>query len=244
MFSIVIPVGPRRTARTALESLATAGLEELDQVCIAIDKAANLASIPQLPCKVTVGNNVTNTNANATRNLGANLASCPFLTFLDDDDAFLPNSIKHLREAALSTPRQRAWCMGWQLMSERVSYPRRAPRDFIHQDMLYRNAVGGASTLTIERKLFNKLGGFDPKMQSLQDWDLYMRLLDYTNIVQVPGAFILYDDVSAMRISTSRSKKVAGQARFMAKHWDRLPLSAKAFHILRLTKLIAIPYNP
>lgn len=239
MFSVVIPVGPGRSAAAALGSLTRAGLEVDDHVCVIIDTSNCLAKLPSLPCGVTVLRSTHNIGACNARNLGANSTSNRFITFLDDDDAFLPGAITQLRLATSAAPHQPAWCMAWQLRSENRPYPHHTNRSFTRRDMYYRNIIGGTSTLTIDRALFNTVGGFDAKLRSLQDWDIFLRILDHTNIVLVPNAVILYDDESPSRISTSRTRRLSGQTRFIKKHWSKLPLAARAFHFARLTKVLA-----
>lgn len=91
--------------------------------------------------------------------------------------------------------------------------------------------------MAIRRESFRAVGGFDPALVSMQDWDLYLRLLRHGPIGRFPGALVVYDDLGGDRISASPAKKRAGLASLLAKHRHAFDARTVAFHETRILYL-------
>lgn len=236
MFSIIIPVGPGRDARRALESLAESGLTDEDEVIVVGDGHVLPIEEYGLGFKVLQVNTAKPSGASAARNLGVRSSTQPFLCFLDDDDAHQKGTLNFLRETLLEDSQCRACSLGWQLDSGRkVSLARRRlPRLADGNSIARRNLFGGCSSMLVHRDVFSKAGGFDESIPCMEDWDLWLRLSKLTQVHCLNRPLIRYFDHLAPRLSTNRKARIIGLKILMKKHEADWSPSVRAFHLSRL----------
>jgi glycosyltransferase involved in cell wall biosynthesis len=115
----------------------------------------------------------------AARNQGAAVASATWLAFCDDDDLWTPDKLSRQLEAVRVS--ERLWVYSgavkfergprlWQLM------PAPAPTA-VHDRLPTKNVVpAGASNVLVDRATYLAVGGFDPGLAHLADWDLWLKL--------------------------------------------------------------------
>jgi glycosyltransferase involved in cell wall biosynthesis len=238
MFSIIIPVAKGRTAESSLHALPHAGLTSTDEILLVGDSHLPTLNLPDLPAPIHLHAS-TAPGAPATRNLGATLARNPVLCFLDDDDAYLPGALQRLRTHIIQYPEQTVWCLDCQLLSSRPQ-PQR-PNPIPLTSLCRRNLAGTASSLVIRKSFFDSLNGFDESFPAMQDWDLWFRIAQQTDIPTLSPPFVLYDDAPRPRISTDNTRRLQGLRQFYSKHRASLPPGAKLYHKLRQ---LAIRLNP
>jgi glycosyltransferase involved in cell wall biosynthesis len=179
--AVIIPTRDRpETLPKALMSLAHQ--EDLpDEVVVIDDGSTNPVSeelfdrvAPSVATRLI--RNEKGSGANAARNLGAMQSRADFIAFLDDDDEFAPDKIRRVREAIV-----RCECdivhHGAEIIyvNEGISYRSRVRNGFGFSDLLVANLVGGTSSVCVRREFLLQLGGFDPDLPALQDWDLWLR---------------------------------------------------------------------
>ncbi|MGJ8648982.1 MAG: glycosyltransferase family A protein [Opitutaceae bacterium] len=234
MFSIIIPIGPARNGLHALCSLVSAGLDEGDQVIVVGDghQPEVNAFSDKLPIRIASTPEIS--GANAARNLGAGLADQPYICFLDDDDEYLPNAIETLHSLIAARPDVVVWSLSWEMASKR-SMPRARRKEKLSEiDICRQNVAGGCSSMVVKAGAFQEVGGFDPKMKSMQDWDLWLRLSVNQSITLTQEPLILYRDHDQARISTNTAARTAGLERLYSKHFKNWSNSVRAFHQARL----------
>ena len=236
MFSVIIPIGPSRDGRRALESLVQSGLTDEDEVIIVGD--GHVLPIEEYGLGFTVlqVNTAQPSGASAARNLGVRSSTLPFLCFLDDDDAHQPGTLNFLRETLLKDGQCRACSLGWQLDSGRkVSLARRRlPHLADGNAIARRNLFGGCSSMLVHRDVFSKAGGFDESIPCMEDWDLWLRLSKLTQVYCLNRPLIRYFDHLAPRLSTDRKARIVGLEILMKKHEANWSSSVRAFHLSRL----------
>lgn len=182
LVSVIIPTRNRcgllsRTLRCALDR----SLPELEVVVVddASEDATRdlLGSVPddRLRCE----RHGSRRGVAAARNTGLAVARGRWVAFLDDDDLWAPQKLALQLQALDATD------AGWSCASSvhidvalRILYLHRAPLPGDVADLvLTRNAIpGGASGVVAGRDLVVGLGGFDTRLASLADWDLWIRL--------------------------------------------------------------------
>ncbi len=124
------------------------------------------------------------------RNTGITESSSEFIAFLDDDDLRLPGSLdKQLR--AIMLDENIALCYGQALIGDARRqlptgeiYPLKFPQGDIFWELLEDNFIPMPSVLARKSSLL-KAGGFNTDLQLIEDWDMWLRLTDYSPVVAV-----------------------------------------------------------
>lgn len=235
MLSILIPVGPGRDAHTALASLTKAGIQPSDEIILVGDGHA--VAVPEslrsiLPLHV---HRIPNpAGANAVRNFAAARARHSVFCFLDDDDAYLPDALTTVRSAMEHHGDAPAASLAWRMASGRRQWCARRPARLRESNIWRRNVAGGSSSMVVRADAFHAVGGFDPSLPAMQDWDLWLRLARTAPILTIPTPGVLYHDHDGPRISTTASARIAGLAALLDRHARHWPPSVRAFHRARL----------
>jgi glycosyltransferase involved in cell wall biosynthesis len=115
----------------------------------------------------------------AARNMGAGAARGAWLAFLDDDDLWAPDKLQQQLAAAASTSRR--WVYAGVVEIDRRGVliggePPPLPEE-LRSTLISRNLMpAGSSNVLVSTELFRAVGGFDPELRHLADWDLWLRL--------------------------------------------------------------------
>lgn len=168
------------------------------------------------------------------RNEGIIRSSGEFIAFLDDDDEFLPRRIHEL---------VCAWQANFSFICSGFYYIKRNRKmqSRISRRIITLNDV--LNTFTISNAIFTLkdrlvcLGGFDEFLESSQDYDLCVRLINkYGPAFCVQQClFIVHTEHDLPRITTSK-RKVSGHFFFYKKHkklMNKSQRKSKLFEILR-----------
>lgn len=118
-------------------------------------------------------------DVSGARNRGIEAAESEWIAFCDDDDLWSPDKVRAQLQAARasSAPWACAGSVGFA-PSGRILFHSRPPRPEVALGRLARRNVipGGCSNVVVRRELVAEVGGFDPRMRTLADWDLWVRL--------------------------------------------------------------------
>lgn len=131
-----------------------------------------------------------NLGVGPTQNVGFANAEGDFVCICSDDDRYLPNHLATLHEAALATPGTIPYTDGNQVIENEqgVVESRRhiaVPTRFDRELLLVENYLPSLSLL-IPRAAIGRVGGFDPDLDVLEDWDLWIRLSAEYPFVHIP----------------------------------------------------------
>ena len=134
-----------------------------------------------------------NAGVSAARNTGARLATGAWLAFLDADDLWMPAKLE--RQLALTTPmsftdRLNIGARGDLAVLQSASTPMYGGDIFVA--LMRESNFITTSSVMIRRELFVELGGFDPALQTAEDWDLWLRVAARHLIGFVPEALVQY----------------------------------------------------
>ena len=109
-----------------------------------------------------------------SRNMGIEAARGELISFLDDDDEWLPDRLNKLAEAF--EPIYAYICSDYWIKNAKGFSRQYLPKSITYHDMLYRNRTGNSVLADIES--VRAVGGFDECLEARQDYDLWLRLLE------------------------------------------------------------------
>lgn len=175
-----------------------------------------------------------------TRNLGAVNSSGEYIAFLDDDDEWLPQKIEKQLAAFSQEDIGLVWCDNY-IRKEGTTHrhlvrntPSRIEPQYL--GLLVGNYIGSTSFPMLRRKAFFEAGQFDPKVQSSQDCDMWIRIVMRYKAVYIPEPLINYY-VSAVSISTDPQKRINGY-NYLLKKYEKHYLENPHIHVERLNGII------
>src|SRR5205807_3067384 len=105
-----------------------------------------------------------------------------YVTFLDDDDVRLPNTVDQQIEI-LETEPSIGLIYGQAILGDQDgnpkhrSYPRECPRGDIFWKLLTRNFIPCGSVV-FRRSCLSRVGLFDDDIPRVADWDLWVRVAE------------------------------------------------------------------
>ena len=181
--TVIIPTRNRRLL--LLRTLGTVlAQEEVDFDVVVVDEASTDGTAEALTSlrqdRLTVLRHQEPKGVSAARNAGIQAASGDWVAFVDDDDIWSPAKLKAQLTAARRQPAAQWTCTGAVRVDAqlRLGGPERPPSSpDVTSRLLSCNVIpGGASAVMARTDLVRELGGFDPTLSNLADYDLWIRL--------------------------------------------------------------------
>ena len=197
--SVVIPTKNRREL-LALTLRTVGEQKDVDLEVIVVDDgsegtaAADVVTARGDP-RIRLLRNATSQGVSRARNRGLSVATGRWVAFCDDDDLWAPDKLQmQLREAQLSG---RSWVYAGAVKIDSdlrvVGGEPPPPPDVVHRRLPGWTLVpGGCSGVMARRELVLEVGGFDPALVNLADWDLWSRLAQAGPPACVPLPLIGY----------------------------------------------------
>jgi glycosyltransferase involved in cell wall biosynthesis len=179
----------------------------------------------------------------AAMNEGLRASRGSYITFLDDDDEWLPHKLRvqvPLMDAhpevgvvygqSLKRFEEKEW-----LTPELT----RAHSGQVFQAMLMDNFCGHHASILVRRGAFDSAGGFDETLLSYEDWDVSLRLAFHVKFLFNPGAVDVYNlSPNGLWLSRAASGTGAEDARrVLEKNLQLLPDSAEYQEFKRKARL-------
>ena len=181
--------------------------------------------------KIKVFHNEVSHGACLSRNIGIYIAKGTLITFLDDDDEFLP---QRLEEMISVYDCRWAYIASGYYYKNRYKCLKKIPPKIIDKDIMSYKIIIGNSVLVERNKILN-IGGFDLNLKSSQDYDLWFRLnKTYGEAFCVQNAlFVMHADYDLERITNSINK-ASGHFKFYIKHKADFKKKARAAQLFRV----------
>lgn len=225
LVSVVIPTRDRADLlRGAVESALAQDYPEIEVIVVddgSRDETASVVADLRHSGSVRALRNETSVGAAAARNRGAEAAEGDLLLFEDDDCRSEPGRVEKLVAALESDP------------DAGYAYGRGRYLDVEGRAVLKGTegpwAIGTPAAL-IRSTAFDAVGGFDPELPRLQDFDLWARILARYRTVEVPEVlFRTVRDAEGISASTARLVDAAGRltakyadSKVPPRHWARM----------------------
>jgi glycosyltransferase involved in cell wall biosynthesis len=191
---VVIPTynRPGPLQRAVASALAQRGVDV--EVIVVDDGSSPRVTSNALPAEVTIARTGECGGVATARNMGARLARSPWLAFLDDDDWWAPDHVWRLLSAATDAGAGFAYAGRWNvnLTTGATTLTAALPAEGLATRLLHENAVGTPSGVIVRRSVYLEIGGCDPSLSALADWDLWIRLIEVTGAVAAPVPTIAY----------------------------------------------------
>jgi glycosyltransferase involved in cell wall biosynthesis len=181
----------------------------------------------------------------AARNAGLERVEAEWVAFVDDDDLWAPQKLASQLEALAASPGCEWSCTGAIVVDENLrivgSEAVPAAGGLVDRILAYNAIPGGGSSVVARTEVVRALGGFDPELRVVADWDLWIRLA-----LQSPLAAVDRPLVGYLRHAGSMSRELDAirheLERVAAKHsparsergldfpWERWLVWAAAMH--------------
>jgi glycosyltransferase involved in cell wall biosynthesis len=224
LVSVVIPTRDRlEFLRRAVASVLAQSEQNLELIVVddasSDETPAYLTELTSGDSRVRMVRNAQAKGGAGARNEGMRHSHGEWVAFLDDDDEWMPTKLeKQLR--ALSGNAAAVACSCSYTMHLRSVWAKAVfvPSDVTLQQLLAGNTLGGASMCICLRRVLEEIGGFDAKLKSAQDLDLWVRLRERGEILSCDEALVLLRVHTGPRISSNMHSQYQGARRFYFKH--------------------------
>ena len=197
--SVVIPTRNRRALlfRTLASVLAQDGV---DVAVVVVDEASadgTAAALRELgDPRVSVVRHEVARGVAAARNAGLERVATEWVAFVDDDDVWAPGKLAAQLEALAASPDCEWSCTSAVVVDGALGIVGAevapAAGRLVERLLAYNAIPGGGSSVMVRSDTARKVGGFDPKLRVVADWDLWIRLAQTSPLAAVERPLVGY----------------------------------------------------
>lgn len=235
--SIIIPTHNRaHLIKKAVFSALAQTFQAFEMIIVndaSSDETAKvLTALQMLDERIRVITNTTSLGGSGSRNKGIKASLGDWIAFLDDDDIWHPKKLQKQMEALMGSPEAVAANCFYT-----VNYPFKIKKTVATEDnislekLLIANRLGGTSVCIAKASILKTHQGFDARLKSAQDWDLWVKLRMQGKIITVKEALVDYFIHFNYRISNDMQAKYIGARRFYFKYKKQMSFVAKASNL-------------
>lgn len=171
--------------------------------------------------RITYVSHDRNRGACAARNTGIRRSQAEFVAFLDDDDVWFPSKLERQLDRFEAVGPDVALVYGGVVMVDAAGRRTRFPADGAareRRNLLMRNGIGTTSVVMCRRAALLEVGGFDERLPSMQDFDLYVRLAQRHAFTWVDDDLLEYHRHESGNIGRDYDAAARANALFYDKH--------------------------
>jgi glycosyltransferase involved in cell wall biosynthesis len=182
----------------AIESVMNQSYKDIEIIVVNNGSTDNSMEVLEKYSKKIRLINQENLGQSGSRKTGLEAATGDYVAFLDADDKWDPQKIE--KQMLLFTPKVELVYCGINLFSEKsqtviateIPTFRGSCSDAFIEYPAVSIVLSGESTSIFTRSLLNKVGGFDPELNSAAGWDFFRRCSKFSEFDFVPEPLINY----------------------------------------------------
>lgn len=200
LVSVVIPTYNRAsTVRAAIDSVLSQTWRNLE--LLVVDDASTDDTAPMLAAfsdpRLRYLPQERNGGVARARNRGIAEARGRYVAFLDSDDTWMPEKLAR-QVALLEASPEYVGLVNTGTLNDhgdRTEIVEATARGFVFDGMLYANLLhGGASAVLVRASVFDAVGGFDPSLPAIEDYEFWIRVCRFYAVESVPAPLVRYFD--------------------------------------------------
>ena len=187
-----------------------------------------------------------NMGVSTARNNGVMMASHEWVAFLDSDDTWHPKKLSFQVAHHKKNPDSLVSYTDevWIRNEKEWPIPKKfhKPEKVIFEDSLGYCNIAPSSVL-INKKYFDKVGGFDESFEVCEDYDLWLRILKENSIDLLPQKLINKYGGGGDQLSMKHKFMDRWHIRSLFKHTENLLVREKILHMCEGLQKAALKYN-
>ena len=202
LISVIIRTKNRpQPLREALSSVITQTYSNMEVIVVNDGGCDVSAIIEEFSSYVPISCRVleTSTGRSAAANIGVSMAQGKYINFLDDDDLFYATHVEKLALYLEATGEHFAYSdchrarYSWDGKRHVVTTDKKLFLGLaFDRDRLYLSNFIPIMTAMFSRELWEKAGGFDESLSYYEDWDLWLRMVEFAVPQHLPGVTAEY----------------------------------------------------
>ncbi|MDD6618751.1 MAG: glycosyltransferase [Clostridiales bacterium] len=187
-----------------------------------------------------------NSGACIARNTGLAHSKGELISFLDDDDEYLPFRMEKMI-GYFSAPNvvmvyaDAAMYNNGKYRNINYSDTMKPRTGYIYDEIMKEDFIGSTSMAMLRTDILRKAGGFNPEMEACQDWETWIRVSQYGEIAYCPEVvfnYYAYDgDGADARISNDTNRRIRAVRHLNDMHADYLKEHKEALAVRKAYEL-------
>ncbi len=238
LVSVIIPTRDRpHLVDRAIDSVLSQTIDDFE--ILVVDDGSTKAFTPSSDDpRITLMRHEQSRGPSAARNSALRRASGQWVTFLDDDDVWLPWMLEKSIEAARSSdlPPPVSTLSGIEIVDPdgevlKTRIPPSIPKGghFFLEDLEEKGSFQTHATLVAPLEVIQEMGGFDESLRGSEHDDFFLRLNARSSIVGVRDVTYRINAHTGPRLSKAVLERAEGMEKTVAKHRDTFQLHRRRY---------------
>lgn len=188
------------------------------------------------PSHVTIINNKESLGGNKARNQGVLASEGDIIFFLDDDDAYTPETISDKLNIFSKYPNVGLVYTGVKFVTsdaldviKREKKPSDKNASFLNL-LKYGNIIGPTSSVAVRKSNFFEAGMFDEDLSAMQDYELWIRMARCSEIMHDNGMNLIYTIHATGEQISSKHEKYLCAAEYISNKFSKDIEALNAHH--------------